>query len=207
MNIRRGIIVLLTGLLTSITLYGFIGIKEPIKEMNAANLKVVEVPEQTQSMEHPDFIKAVYESVLPEGENIAMHGKVSANSTSGVYAPRKVIDGNVNGPSYWEAAKDSYPNLLTINLKEAVPVHGIRIRLCPLDLWGKRTQSFSVKTSDDGEYFKELIPLKAYTFDPKEGNEVILIFDTQQTQYVQLEFTSNSGASGAQVAEFEIYSK
>jgi len=64
-----------------------------------------------------------------------------------------------------------------------------------------------VKISDDGENFEELIPMQQYTFDPDRNNEVVLEFDTVETQFVQLEFTENSGSTGGQVAEFEIYSK
>lgn len=207
MKSRRGIISALMVICISLLTYGFVGIKEPLQEMDTANLTIQAAPDQTKAMEHPSFTKETYLSILPEGENIAGDGKINASSFADVYTPRKAVDGNVNGGSYWEAAADSYPNILTINLKEAAPVNGIRIRLCPINLWGKRTQTFAVNVSLDGESYKQLIPIEEYTFDPGRGNEAILQFDTLEVQYVQLEFTGNSGAGGAQVAEFEIYSK
>ena len=69
------------------------------------------------------------------------------------------------------------------------------------------TQTISVKISNDGDNFEDLIEAKQYTFDPDTGNEVQMHFDEIKTRYVQLVFTENSGAGGGQVAEFEIYSK
>lgn len=207
MKITRIIIVILVIALIGINVYGFAGIKEPPLEMDPANLTVVEAPDQTEAMEHPDFIKEEYVPIIPEGTNIAPEGKAEASSFTQSYVARKAIDGNTKGVSYWEGAPDSYPNTLTVDLKRVAPIHAIRICLNPASIWGKRTQTFAVKISTDGENFTELVPLNDYVFDPDRGNETVITFDTVEAQYVQLEFTANTGASGGQVAEFEIYSK
>lgn len=207
MKIRRGIIILLALLLVGIVAYGSLGIKTPALEMNPANLTIHVAPDQSASMENPNFIKEEYVSVLPKGSNIAVDGKVEASSFTGSFTPRKTIDGNTNGVSYWEGKADSYPNVLTIDLKKLASIHAIAVRLNPLNIWGKRTQTFAVKVSSDGELYTELIKMEQYTFDPDRGNEVILEFDTIEAQYVQLEVIDNSGANGAQVAELEVYSK
>lgn len=173
--------------------------------VTGGSVTVVEAPEQTEAMEHEAFAVEEYVSVLPEGENLALEGKIEASSFQESFVPRKAIDGRTAGASYWEGAKDSYPNLLTLNLKEEKSFHAIRVCLNPETLWGKRTQEFSVEISSDGESFTELVPSAAYEFTPDRNNEVILEFDETTAQYVQLKFTSNTGAGGGQVAEFEVY--
>jgi len=203
----RIVLIILVLVLISIHAYGFFGIKDAPIEMNPENLVVVQAPDQTEAMEHPDFIKEEYVTVIPEGKNIALEGKATASSFTQVYHARRAIDGVVAGVSYWEGAPNSYPNTLTVDLQKRAPIHAIRICLNPASIWAKRTQTFAVKISDDGENFKELVPMKQYTFDPDRNNEVVIEFDTVETQFVQLEFIENSGATGGQVAEFEIYSK
>ena len=192
-------------ILAALVLYDQFGIRSKKTVMPEENLTRVEAPEQTEAMEHEAFIKEEYVSVLPQGENIAPLGKIEASSFTDVYVPNKAVDGKTNGPSYWEAAKDSYPNLLTLSLHEPSSIHAVRLCLCPLKIWGKRTQEFSVRVSADGETYEELFPGQAYEFDPDRGNEVVLEFDARQAAYVQLEFYSNTGAEGAQVAELEVY--
>ncbi len=204
--IRRVLIGLLVVVNTVLFVYAFTQIKEPPQKIDAANVSVVAAPDQTEAMENPNFIKEDYVLVLPEGENIALGKKVKASSFNDVYTPRKVVDGVATGISYWEGKPD-YPNTLTVDLEQPSKIHAIRVALSPIAAWGKRTQTFAVKLSDDGENFKDFIDSKQYTFDPDTGNEVQLAFDEIETRYVQLVFTENSGAGGGQVAEFEIYSK
>ncbi|MBC7960278.1 MAG: discoidin domain-containing protein [Vallitaleaceae bacterium] len=213
MIIRRGFIVVLTILLIGIVVFRFVGIRQSPQPLvvqaaiDPANVTVVAAPEQTASMENPAFIKEVYVPVLPEGTNIALEGKVFASSIQDSFAARKSIDGKSEGASYWEGKANTYPNILTLDLKKVASIHAVRLTLNPLSVWGKRTQTFAVQVSGDGTNFEELVPMTQYTFDPDQGNEVIVEFEGMQTQYVQLEFTENSGAGGAQVAEFEVYSE
>lgn len=176
-------------------------------EGNSQALTVVAVPEQTEAMEHEYFKVEEYVSVLPEGENIIRQGKVDSSSFTDVYTPRKTVDGNANGMSYWEAEKDTYPNLLYVTFDQPQKIYASRVCLCPLPIWGKRTQTFSVEITTDGESYTELIPSKDYEFNPNTNNEVILEFDEVEVLGVRLNFTANTGAGGAQVAEWELYRK
>lgn len=202
--IRRVLIIGLVCLNIGIFTYAYAGIKEPSQKMNDANVTTIEAPEQETAVEHPEFIKEVYALVLPKGENIALNKKVKASSFNDVYTPRKVVDGVATGVSYWEGKSD-YPNYLTVDLEQPEMIHGIRVALSPMSIWGKRTQTIGVNISKDGENFEALIDPKQYTFDPDTGNEVQFIFDELEARYVQLVLTENSGAAGGQVAEFEIY--
>lgn len=207
MKIVRPIIIVLL-LAADIYLIGFAPekIKEPPKEIEASRVTVVSAPDQTESMEHPDFKKKEYKLVLPEGNNIALKKKVTASSFADVYTPRKVTDGDALAASYWEGKSD-YPNYLTVDLESKKKFHAVRVALSPLAIWGKRTQTFAVNLSDDGKNFTPFIESRQYTFDPDTGNEVQLLFEDTQARYVQLVFTENSGSGGGQAAEFEVYQK
>lgn len=177
------------------------------KMLNAAsNVTVVESPEQDAAMEHEAFIIEEYIPIVPEGTNIAEEGKIEASAYYDVYVPRKAIDGNLNGQSYWEAPADTYPNTLTITYEEPYEVHAVKVGLCPKTIWGKRNQEFSVEVTEDGENYTELVAMTSYEFTPDRNNEIVLEFDSVNIQGIRLTFQSNTGAGGAQVAEFEVYS-
>lgn len=167
----------------------------------------VDAPEQTESEQHPLFIKEEYVPVIPEGINIAESAKVEANDYNDVYFANKVKDGNPNAQSYWEGASDAYPNILTASFKEEQSIHAVRMLLCPLSVWSTRTQTFSVEISEDGENFMEFLAGADYVFNPDKGNEVVIEFDDITIKAIRFVFTANTGASGAQVAELELYSR
>jgi len=177
------------------------------KMLNAkANITVVESPDQDAPMQHEAFIVEEYISVVPEGSNIAREGKIEASAYYDVYVPRKAVDGNLNGQSYWEAPPDTYPNTLSITYEEPYEVHAVKVGLCPKPIWGKRNQEFSVEITEDGENYKELIAMTSYEFTPDRNNEIVLEFDSVNIMGIRLIFQSNTGAGGAQVAEIEVYS-
>lgn len=169
--------------------------------------KIVEAPEQTKAMEHEAFILEEYVSVIPAGTNVALEGVIEANDSNAQYTAKKANDAKTAGSSYWEGAPNSYPAILTLDVTKQVNVHAVKICLNPDSIWGDRSQSFSVWISTDGTEFTELVSEKGYQFSPTTGNEVVIEFDPMECQYVQLQFTSNTGATGAQVAEFEVYAE
>lgn len=182
-------------------------LQEAKTEHSWGEVTVVEAPEQTQSEEHPLFIKEVYEPIVPEGENIVRDAKIEDNGYHDVYNARKVKDSDVNGQSYWEGVSNAYPNILTAVFEEDRTIHAMKLMLCPKPIWSARTQSFSVEISTDGENFTELVAKQEYEFTPDCNNEVVLEFDAVTVRAVRLNFYSNTGAEGAQLAEWEIYSE
>ncbi len=170
-------------------------------------VQVIATPKRTESAQHPDFIKEEYIPVVPTGSNIAGEARIDVNGYHDVYLKDKVNDGNKMGASYWEGAQGEYPNILTASYGESRTMHATKVCLCPQQLWGVRTQTFSVEISEDGESFTELLKEEAYQFDPDTANEVVLEFDAVRFQAVRLIFTDNTGAGAAQVAELEIYSE
>lgn len=177
----------------------------PGRTNDYGRVEVIEALEQTESMLHPYFVKEVYEPVIPAGTNIALDAKITANGFQDVYTPRKAADGKTEGNSYWEGENDAYPNILTADFQETQNIHAIKVCLCPKSIWSRRTQTFGVEISKDGENYTELLPITEYLFDPDTANEVVLEFENTECMSVRLIFTENSGAGGAQVAELEIY--
>ncbi len=207
MNKKR-VIILVLAVLNALLLIGILRLpkKEPkVKEIIETQVTTINAIDQTEAMEHPDFVKEEYAAAIPEGENIALGKKATSDSFTQSYTARKVTDGIATGVSYWEGSPKSYPNIITLDLEEVNSIHTIRVCLSPMSIWGKRTQDFSVLISNDNETFTEIVPSKQYTFDPDRGNEVQIKLDNIEARYIQLSITANSGAAAGQIAELEVY--
>ena len=166
---------------------------------------IVASPQQSKAIV-PKWAEAPTIDVKDLGTNVALGKQVSANGFNDVYEVKNLNDGKVE--TYWEGKSKAYPNIVTVDLGGMLKVTNLRIRLNPETIWGKRVQNFSVLQSEDGKTFKEILPSKDYKFDPKTGNMIIVTLpEGVTTKYLQLFFTSNTGATGAQMAEFEIYSE
>ncbi|OJV65880.1 MAG: hypothetical protein BGO41_08055 [Clostridiales bacterium 38-18] len=170
-----------------------------------SGLTRVNAIEQTEVMVHPDFVKPPYEPVIPKGINLAIEGKVTVSSFVQAYNARKVNDGKTSGASYWEAESNSFPNTLEIDLGEVHTVHTIKVMLNPEANWGERTQSFSIEAAVTTENYSLIKVSQDYLFTPDQLNEVVIEFEPTDVRWIKLEFTSNTGANGAQVAELEVY--
>ncbi len=207
MNKKRVVILLLVVLNALLLIYTLrLPEQKPmVKETIETQVTTVGAIDQTEAIEHPDFVKEEYVATIPAGENIALGKKATSDSFTQSYTARKVTDGIATGVSYWEGKPKSYPNIITLDLEEGYTIHTLRICLSPMSIWGKRTQDLSVSISSDNETFTEIVPTKQYTFDPDRGNEVQIKLDNIEARYVQLTFTANSGAAAGQIAEFEVY--
>ena len=194
-------------LLIIINVYHVYIIKNENTEILEENFTLVKTIEQTESMEHENFKEEEYVPIILEGTNIAPEGKADSTKYVGVYNGKKAIDGKRLGVSYWEGAEGTYPNELSVSFAEPRNIHAIKVCLNPESIWGKRIQTFSVSYLDTEGEKKELFAEDHYIFDPKCGNEVVLEFDEVEVLSVILTFTDNTGATGGQVAELEIYSK
>lgn len=139
----------------------------------------------------------------PGTTNVAVNKSITASSYTQTYVATNANDGNVT--TYWEGASNSYPTWLNVDLGGTYTVSSIRVKLNPDSSWGTRTQTFSVLSSTDNVTYNTIVNSATYTFDPASGNVVIITFANTNSHSVRLNFTANSGAPGAQVAEFEIY--
>lgn len=176
--------------------------KTPVQAGNGKTT-IVASPSQTQA-ETPVFANELTALVEDLGQNLALKKAVSDNGNNDVYEAKNATDGIPQ--TYWEGKPAGYPNIITVDLGTSKSISKLRIRLNPEVVWSKRTQSLSVMSSTNGKAFKEIAAARDYDFDPKTGNTVLVTLDKAvETQYVQLQFTKNTGASAAQIAELEVY--
>lgn len=144
------------------------------------------------------FVPVVYAA---DTGNLALGKTITASSVQQTYVAANANDGNVN--TYWEGAPNTYPNTLTVDLGSAQSVYKVVLKLNAS--WGSRTQTLSVLTSTDNSNYTTRAASNTYTFNPSSSNTVTITFTEISARYIRLNFTANSGATGGQVAEFEVY--
>lgn len=204
---KKTLIVILS-MISIALLYVLFNREVPVKvvyQLPNEALEIIPNIKQSTPLIHPDFVKAAYEPIIPEGINLALEGKVEVSSFVQAYNGRKVIDGKTGGASYWEAEAESYPNRLILDLKETHKIHTLKVMLNPSDLWGERNQTFQINYGDETGSMNELVVSTSYVFSPDTANEVLIEFTPVEARFVELIFTENTGAGGAQVAELEVY--
>ncbi|MBC8061706.1 MAG: discoidin domain-containing protein [Clostridiaceae bacterium] len=135
--------------------------------------------------------------------NLALNKPITASNYTQTYVATNSNDGSIN--SYWEGAANAYPNNLTVDLGSTQSVNKAVLKLNPATVWATRTQTFAILGSTDNISFTTITALATYTFNPSTSNTVTINFTNTNTRYVRLSFTTNSGSTGAQVAEFEVY--
>ncbi|MBD5394841.1 MAG: discoidin domain-containing protein [Lachnospiraceae bacterium] len=176
--------------------------REPEEKVNT-NVTLVSAPEQTEFEVHPEWVLPEPE-VVDYGENIALGRTVSENGHTQVYHCRNINDGETL--TYWEGRADDYPNEITFDMEESVTISGARILLNPRSNWGARTQEVEIQISGDNENFTTVYPKSTLSFDPNTGNYAYMEFDTPvEAWYIRFVFYANTGATGGQAAEIEIY--
>ncbi|MBM7115806.1 CARDB domain-containing protein [Archangium primigenium] len=135
-------------------------------------------------------------------QNVALGKPITTSGYMQTYVATNANDGNRG--TYWEGAPNAYPNLLTVNLGANHTISAIVLQLNPDSLWGTRTQGLTVlghNTSTSA--FSTLVAAATYTFNPATGNQVTIPVSATVSE-VRLQFASNSGSSGAQIAEFQV---
>lgn len=137
----------------------------------------------------------------PSGTNLARNKPITSNNNYSGFSAANAVDGNAS--TYYEGAANSFPNTLTVDLGSAQTVNSVVLKL-PAS-WGTRAQTLSVSTSIDNNTFNTTAASHTYTFNPSSGNTVTISFPAASARYVRASFTANSGASGGQVSELEVY--
>lgn len=167
------------------------------------NVTLVTAPEQEGFEEHPEWTVPVTEPI-DYGENIALGKEVYQNGHTQIYHSRNAVDGDRF--TYWEGLAGSYPNIVTIDMGEAVAMTGARILLNPRQIWGARTQEVEIQISEDNENFTTVIEKTALSFDPMADNSAYVPFaQTVTGRYIRFVFHANTGAAAGQAAEIEVY--
>jgi hypothetical protein len=141
----------------------------------------------------------------PSTTNLALNEPVTASSYYEDYVPSNVTDGNTS--TYWESTDGAgYPQTITVNLGAVQSVGSIVLDLPPASDWTTRTETLSVLGSTNGSTFTQIVASAGYTFNPDSGNTVTITLPSDTTaQYLELDFTANTGWDAAQLSEFEVF--
>ncbi|MEU4744808.1 discoidin domain-containing protein [Actinosynnema sp. NPDC023658] len=135
------------------------------------------------------------------GSNLAKGKPITASSHTFTFVATNANDDDVN--TYWEGA--TYPNTLTTQLGANADLSSVVLKLNPSTAWGTRTQNVQVLGREQSATgFTNLVSARDYVFNPASGNSVTIPL-TARVADVQLRITSNTGAPGGQVAEFQVF--
>ncbi|MFM9708708.1 CARDB domain-containing protein [Streptomyces galilaeus] len=156
---------------------------------NAAQLSELEVYGEDDGTEPP-----------PAGTNLARNKPVEATSSVQSYVAAHATDDST--ATYWEAA--GHPADLTVRLGADAELSAVVVKLNPDPVWAARTQGIQVLgRPQSGTGFTSLVAAKSYAFSPASGNTVTVPVSGRWAD-VRLRFSSNTGAPGGQVAEFQV---
>ncbi len=136
------------------------------------------------------------------GQNLAAGKPIEASSSAFSFVAANANDNDT--ATYWESAA-GYPDSLTVKLGADADLDAVVVKLNPDAVWGARTQNFEVLGRGQGATaFTSLKPRADYRFDPAAGQNTVTVPITGRVADVRLQFFANSGAPGAQVAEFQV---
>ncbi|GAA2596416.1 CARDB domain-containing protein [Actinomadura fulvescens] len=137
------------------------------------------------------------------GSNLAAGKPITASSTIFNFLAANANDNNL--ATYWESAAGGYPADLTVSLGGRASLTSVAVKLNPDSAWAARTQNIEVlgRTSASGT-FTTLKAAQTYTFNPATNGNSVSIPVSGTAAEVRLRITANSGATGAQAAEFQV---
>jgi hypothetical protein len=140
--------------------------------------------------------------------NLALGATATASSVASGFPASNANDGNTS--TYWESLDGAaYPQTLTLNFGQVLPLGSVTFTLPPLAAWSTRTETLSVLGSNNGTTWTTLVASASYTFNPSTTPSNTVSFNLPagtSYQYLQLSFTANTGWTAAQVSEFEVFS-
>lgn len=138
-----------------------------------------------------------------DGSNLAVGKPISASSVIHTYVAENANDNSTS--TYWEGAAGSYPNTLTVKLGANADISAVVVKLNPDTSWSRRTQNIQVLGREQAASgFTSLVAAKDYVFAPASGGNSVTVPVDGRVADVQLRFTSNTGATAGQVAEFQV---
>ncbi|MFD5199046.1 discoidin domain-containing protein [Streptomyces sp. NPDC058375] len=136
------------------------------------------------------------------GADLAQGKPIEASSSHDTYVAKNANDGLTS--TYWEGGGGSYPTTLTTKLGSEADLSQVVVKLNPDAAWSPRTQNIQVLGRGQGATgFTNLAAAKDYAFSPADGNTVTIPVSGAAAD-VQLKFTKNTGAPGAQVSEVQV---
>ncbi|MFF5084264.1 CARDB domain-containing protein [Actinoplanes sp. NPDC000266] len=134
----------------------------------------------------------------PTGTNLAAGKAMEASSSVFSFTAPNANDNNL--ATYWES--NGFPATLTTRLGANADVTGVVVKLNPDSAWGPRTQGIQVLGRAQGASGYSSLKARAdYAFG--SGNTVTIPV-TGRVADLQLQFFTNTGAPGGQVAELQV---
>jgi hypothetical protein len=134
------------------------------------------------------------------GANLAVGKPITGTANTYIYVPTNANDGDLT--TYFEGS--SYPSQVTVKLGANADVNSIVVKLNPDSAWGARTQTIQVLGREQSATgLTSISSAQSYSFNPSSGNSVTIPVSARVAD-VELSITSNSGAPGGQVAEFQV---
>ncbi|WP_326702053.1 CARDB domain-containing protein [Streptomyces cyaneofuscatus] len=141
------------------------------------------------------------QAAAAEATDLARGKTVTASGSHGGFPVVNANDGQVN--TYWES--NGHPSNLTVKLGADADLQSVVIKLNPDPIWGTRTQDFQVLgRTQSGTAFTSLKARAGYVFNPATNQNTVTVPVSGRAADLQLQFFSNTGAPGAQVAEIQI---
>jgi hypothetical protein len=135
------------------------------------------------------------------GSNLAAGKPITGSANTFVYVPANANDNDLT--TYFEGS--TYPSTLTVSLGANADVTSIVVKLNPDPAWATRTQTIQVSGREQSATsFTTLSGATLYTFNPSTNGNSVAIPVSGRVADVQLSITTNSGAPGGQVAEFQV---
>jgi hypothetical protein len=133
------------------------------------------------------------------GPNAAADAVTTAGSSHGAHAAANVTDGDTD--TYWQAGRKSAQWVQT-DLGRSKRVRQVVLRLP--EHWQTRKQTLALQASADGKSFATLTSSAQYVFSPGNDNTVKVSFPATLARYVRADFSANSVAGTAQLAEMQV---
>ncbi|MGW2338413.1 discoidin domain-containing protein [Streptomyces sp. NPDC001685] len=133
------------------------------------------------------------------GPDAAATAPATAGSARHAHAAAAVTDGDTD--TYWQAAKKSAQWVQT-DLGRSKRVRQVVLRLP--EHWETRRQTLALQGSADGKTFATLKPSAPYAFSPGNDNTVRIDVPATLARYVRADFSANSVAGTAQLAEIQV---
>jgi hypothetical protein len=135
------------------------------------------------------------------GTNLAPGRAITGTPNTFTFVVGNANDNDVT--TYFEGS--TYPTQATVSLVGNAQLSSVVVKLNPDPAWSTRTQTIAVLGQPQtGGAFVTLAAAQLYTFNPATGNSVTIPVSGSY-QNIELSITTNSGAPGGQVAEFQIF--
>jgi hypothetical protein len=135
------------------------------------------------------------------GSNLAVGKPVTGSANAFTFVPANANDNDLT--TYFEGA--GYPSTVTVSLGANADLSSVVVKLNPDPVWATRTQTIQVLGREQSATsFTSLSAAQTYTFNPSTNSNSVSIPVSARVADVELSITTNSGAPGGQVAEFQV---